>query len=93
MDANKAGETLSPFRCLIVVPYGLVYVGILMAVCAIFFYRAGQFDGGPGVLWAVLSILISALVWRVFHWGWLGILAGQVVLFAGITIVRISRKS
>jgi hypothetical protein len=75
------------------VPYGLVYVGILMITCALLFYRAGEFDGGPGAFWAVLSILISGLTWRVFHWGWLGILAGQFALFAGITIVRASRKS
>jgi hypothetical protein len=75
------------------VSYGFVLIGILIAVCAIFFYRAGEFDEAPGVLWAMLSILISALLWRVFHWGWLGILAGQLALFAGITIVRASRKS
>jgi hypothetical protein len=75
------------------VSYGFVLVGILIAACAVFFYRAGEFDGGPSVLWALLSILISAFVWRMFHWGWLGILAGQLALFAGITIVRASRKS
>lgn len=74
-------------------PYDLVYIGILMSVCALFFYRAGEFDGGPGALWAFLSIVISGLAWRVFHLGWLGILAGQFALFAGITIVRVSRKS
>ena len=74
-------------------PYGFVYIGLLMIACALFFYRAGEFDGGQGVFWAVLSILISALVWRVFHWGWVGILVGQFALFAAITIVRASRKS
>ncbi len=74
------------------VPYGFVYVGILMLGCALFFYRAGEFDGGPGVFWAVLSILISFLAWRVLGLGWLGILAGQSALFAGITVIRASRK-
>jgi hypothetical protein len=75
------------------VPYGLVFVGILIIACALFFFRAGEFDGGPGVLWAVISVLISLLVWRVFRLGFIGILVGQLVLFVGITLVRTARKS
>jgi hypothetical protein len=28
-----------------------------------------------------------------FHWGWLGAVLGQVGLFAGIAIFRMTRKS
>jgi len=60
---------------------------------AIFFYRAGEFDGGPGLLWAGLSVAISLLVWRWLGLGWLGIILGQVGLFVGIGVFRVLRKS
>src|SRR5437667_4002790 len=44
---------------------------ILLVACAIFFYRAGEFDGSSGMLWAALSVAISVVAWRVFGWaGW-----------------------
>jgi hypothetical protein len=66
---------------------------VLLLACAIFYYRAGEFEGRSGVVWAGLSITLSLLVWRIFHWGWPGILLSQVGLFAGITVGRTLRKS
>jgi hypothetical protein len=66
---------------------------VLLLAYAIFFYRAGESEGSSGILWAGVSVLISVVVWRRLGWGWLGVLLGQVGLFAGITIVRSSRKS
>ncbi len=51
---------------------------ILLVVCAVFFYRAGEFEGSSGVLWAALSASISVVVWRWLHGGFLIILLGQV---------------
>jgi len=65
----------------------------LVIVCAVFYYRAAEYEGSSGLLWSSLSVLISVLTWRVLHWGWLGTLLGQVVLFLGITTVRALRKS
>jgi hypothetical protein len=59
---------------------------------AIFYYRAGEFDGGPGLLWAILSVGISLLIWQVLHWGLLVMLLGQIALFIGIGVYRVIRK-
>ena len=61
---------------------------LLIVVSAIFFYRAGKFDGGLALLWAALSVAISVLIWRWLHWGLLEILFGQIVLFVGIGVFR-----
>jgi hypothetical protein len=66
---------------------------LLTVVFAIFFYRAGEFDGGPGLLWATLSIAISLLIWQWLHWGLLGIILGQVALFIGFGVFRVIRKT
>ncbi len=75
-------------------PYGFVFLGLLMIASAVFFYRAGEFEAGTsiGALWSVLSILTSLLVWQVMRLGFGGILVGQLLLFAGITFVRSWRK-
>ena len=65
---------------------------VLLVACAIFFYRAGEFEGSSGILWAGLSVAISVVVWRVFDWGWFGMPLGQLGLFVGITVVRMFRK-
>ena len=66
---------------------------ILMVVFAIFFYRAGVFDGGPALLWAALSVLISLLVWQGLRWGLVAMILGQAGLFVGIGVFRVIRKS
>ena len=64
-----------------------------MAVFAIAFYRAGQMERSWGVLWAGLSIAISALALFVLGWGWPGFFGGQVALFIGITFYRMRQQS
>ena len=65
---------------------------ILAVVCAVFFYRSAEFEGSSGTLWSGLSILVSVLVIWVLHWGFLGVLLGQVGLFSAITLFRVMRK-
>jgi hypothetical protein len=65
-------------------------VGVV--VFAIFFYRAGEFEDAPGLLWAALSVLVSVLVLRWLRWGMLGLLLGQAGLFVGIAAYRVIRK-
>ena len=72
--------------------YGMVLLGFLMGACALFYYRAGEFENTSGVAWAALSIVISLLCWRVLKFAWLGIFFGQVLLFFGITLYRTLRK-
>lgn len=66
---------------------------LLTVVSAIFFYRAGEFDGGPGLLWAALSVAISLLIWQWLRWGLLAMILGQIGLFIAIGVVRVVRKS
>jgi hypothetical protein len=65
---------------------------VLLVVFAVFFYRAGVFDDGPALLWAVLSILISFLFWQWLQWGLMGMILGHIGLFVGIGVVRVVRK-
>lgn len=64
---------------------------ILLVACAVFFYRAGEFEGSSGLAWSALSVLISMAIWQGFHGGFIWVLLGQLALFAGITVYR-SRK-
>lgn len=64
-----------------------------MVVFAIFFYRAGMFEGGPGLLWTALSVSISLLIWQWLEWGVLAMIIGQLALFVGIAVFRIIRKT
>jgi len=65
---------------------------ILVLACAVFFYRAGEFEGVSGVAWAGLSILISVVIWHWLHGGFVAVLLGQIGLFAAITLYRSRRK-
>ena len=66
---------------------------VFLVVFAIFFYRAGEFEGGPSLMWAVLSVAVSLVTWRWLGWGLFSMVLGQVALFVGIAIVRVIRKS
>lgn len=65
---------------------------LLIAVFAAFFYRAAEFENESRLLWCGLSLVISLATLFYFHWGWLGTVLGQVGLFVGITLFRITRK-
>jgi hypothetical protein len=61
---------------------------VLLLACAVFFYRAGEFERTSGLLWAGLSILVSLGIWFLLHGGFFSVLLGQVGLFVGITLYR-----
>jgi len=65
---------------------------LLIAVFAAFFYRAAEFENESRLLWCGLSLVISLATLFYFGWGLLGAVLGQVGLFAGITIFRMTRK-
>lgn len=70
---------------------------IIAFVCAFVLYGAGKADAreaGPnaGLLWAGLSIAVSALLIRFLGAGWLLVLVGQIALFASIGIFRAMRR-
>jgi hypothetical protein len=69
---------------------------IFAFVCAFVLYGAGKAEAreaGPnaGILWAGLSIAVSALLIRFLGAGWLLVLIGQVALFVSIGIFRAMR--
>jgi len=66
---------------------------LLIAVFAAFFYRAAEFENESRLLWCGLSLVISIATIFFFRWGLLGTVLGQVGLFVGITVFRMTRKS
>lgn len=70
-------------------PYLLI---LIVALFAAFFYRAAEFENESGLLWCGLSLVISIAAMFLLHWGLLGVVLGQVALFVGITILRMTRK-
>ncbi len=65
---------------------------VLLVACAVFFYRAGEYEGSSGLAWAALSIFISITIWRWLNGGFIGVLLGQFGLFVGITLYRSHKK-
>ena len=69
---------------------------VLALVCVLTFFGAGRHEarfGGHdhGVLWAVLSIAVSALVVLVLGGGWGWLLIAQIALFLVIGAIRGAR--
>ena len=69
---------------------------VLALVCVITFYGAGQLDSRGeahdySILWALLSVLLSALVLIALKGSWAVLLLSQVGLFIGIGIFRFLR--
>jgi hypothetical protein len=53
-----------------------------------FLPRAAEFENESTLLWAGLSVLISATTFFYFRWGILGIVLGQAGLLLGIALFR-----
>ncbi len=70
--------------------YSITFVAIV--AFTVFFYRAGEFEGSSGMLWAALSAVISVAIWRGLHGGIIAVLLGQVALFIGIGLYRSFKK-
>ncbi|MGA9453499.1 MAG: hypothetical protein WBW41_19405 [Verrucomicrobiia bacterium] len=65
---------------------------LLIALFAAFYYRAAEFENESRLLWCGLSLVLSLATLFYFHWGLLGAVLGQVGLFVGITLFRVTRK-
>ena len=65
------------------------YDAIAMAICgAIFYTRVAAAERSSPWILGALSVGISGLVIFGLNRGWLGVLAGQVLLFVLITVYR-----
>ena len=58
---------------------------ILLVVGGILYYRIGDHEYGAGFATAGLSILLAVVTLFALGWGGYGYLAGQLLLFAGLT--------
>jgi hypothetical protein len=70
---------------------------ILAFVFAFVLYGAGKAEAreagrNTGMLWAGLSIAVSAALIRFLGAGWILVLAGQAALFVGIGVFRAMRS-
>jgi hypothetical protein len=71
----------------------MFYMSVLVCLAfAVFFYRAAEFEDESTWIWCGLSVLISALTMFWLHWGWLGIILGQIGLLVGIAFLRMWRS-
>jgi alanine dehydrogenase len=67
------------------------FATVVALACAGFFYKAGTQEMNSGVLWAGLSVAISAATIVTLNGGVIAELAGQVALLGGITLFRVWR--
>lgn len=65
----------------------LSYSLVLMAIAAIFFYKAAATEKESRLIWAGLSVVVSVLI-HLLGGGFVILLLGQIGLFIGITVFR-----
>jgi hypothetical protein len=71
-------------------PFGIFYSFqfVLMVACAFFYYKAGEIDNAPSMLWAGISVVIYLLTWLWLGWGLVLNFLAQLVLLIAIAVVR-----
>ena len=67
-------------------------LAIVICVCAITFYRAGQMERSWAVLWAFLSVAASFATLFILNLGLIAVFGSQVILFLAITAFRVWKK-
>jgi len=71
---------------------GLVFHGVGLFVCVMTFWRAAEMEEQAGralsMIWAGMSAIVYLGSWLILGLGWPGMFGGQVVLLAGIGVVR-----
>jgi uncharacterized membrane protein YfcA len=69
------------------------YAALAVLICGATFYaRAAEMEKKSGVIWCCCSIIASLLAMFVFKGGWLSVLFSQLVLFAAITVYRVTTE-
>ncbi len=64
---------------------------VMALACAAFFFKGGQEEGSSGLLWAGLSLIVSAVVMFWLHGGVAAVLFSQVGVLMVITLFRVWR--
>ena len=62
---------------------------VLLLGCAALWFKVAETEHASTVLWTGLSVLVFLVTWLVLGWGLLGCLGGQIMLFGGVTLVRL----
>lgn len=58
---------------------------VLLIAGGVLYYRIGHHEYGAGFVTAGLSLMLGILTFFALGWGRLAYLAGQILLFAGLT--------
>lgn len=73
--------------------YFPVLVGLALGlVFAVFFYRVGEIEYEKGTLFCLVSIAISVVVSFLLHWGALGGVTSQLLLFLAMWVFNVQRN-
>ena len=65
---------------------------LLIACCAVFYFRVGEFEYGSGALLALASVALWAIGSFVLRFGVLGNLVVQLALFLGLAFWNMTRR-
>ena len=65
---------------------------VIMAACAVAYYRIGEIEYGRGFLLATLSVGLWVITAYRFSWGWIGCIGAQVAIFVVLTIINMFKK-
>lgn len=69
------------------------YLGIAAGVAfAVFWLRGAQSENRSPLVWVAASVVISILAVFVLGRGWIGVVVGQLAMFAAITAYRMMRE-
>jgi hypothetical protein len=79
--ANRAHNPTMPYFSLLIV-----------LCCDIFYHRVGEAEYSGGWLLALISVALSVVGLLILHWGWLGVLLLQAVLFFALSIWNMRSK-
>jgi hypothetical protein len=69
-----------------------VFSVVIVIACAVMFYRISNADYGSGILLWGLSMVVSIFSLLFLPFPVVSILAGQVLLFIGLTVYNLIRK-
>jgi hypothetical protein len=73
--------------------YFPVLVGLALGIVfAVFFYRVGEIEYEKGTLICLVSIAISVVVSFLLHWGALGGVTSQLLLFLAMWVFNVQRN-
>lgn len=65
---------------------------VMMAGCAVAYYRIGKIEYDRGLLLGAISVLLWIITAYGLGWGWIASIAAQAAIFVVLTIINMFRK-